>query len=175
MSPKLLAFYGGTLVLVVVLFQVVTSYGERYLKPASNINGRYVSTSAYPGCPEASRLLIDIQQSGIYLTGAIAVETGDRLNAFPAAAQPQSDSMPGRWQNQRLTLAGKTAVLATCETQPASAQRVEIVGTIEPQAAKNSSNPAGMVLEAEIISGARKPWHLVAQQQAMPKKDLSKH
>jgi hypothetical protein len=172
MSPKLLAFYAGTLAIVLILFHTVTSYGETNLKPAPDINGRYVSTSAYPSCPEASRLTVEIQQSGIYLNGAIAIQSAivPSKTSQPELVQPESiqpESAPtkshtlsGRWTNQTITLAGTSPTLAACDTQPAATQPIQIVGALTTDAS---------VLNAEVRTSDRQPWRFTAQRQAQPK------
>jgi hypothetical protein len=168
MSPKLLAFYASTLALVVVLFHTVTDYGETNLKPAPNINGLYVSTTAYPSCPEASRLGVEIQQSGIYLRGAIAIQsaTAQSATAQSATAQPEAVlaksryTLSGRWKNQTITLAGTRPILAGCAIQPAADQPMQIVGTLTTDAS---------MLNAEVRTAAGQPWRFTAQRQVQPK------
>ena len=48
---KSLTFYGGAITAVVVLFEVVTAYGESNLKAPINIDGRYrLSYTQQPDC-----------------------------------------------------------------------------------------------------------------------------
>ncbi|HCF30241.1 MAG TPA: hypothetical protein DEV81_24275, partial [Cyanobacteria bacterium UBA11049] len=64
---KSLAFYGIAIASVLILFKIVTAYGEKNLKAPVPIEGRYRLNLAQniPICPQESNLVLDIQQSGI--------------------------------------------------------------------------------------------------------------
>ena len=69
---KSLAFYGIAISSVVVLFKVVTAYGETNLKAPPPIGGPYrISAQNLPGCLKADTLVLNIKQSGIYLFGSL--------------------------------------------------------------------------------------------------------
>ncbi len=129
---KSLSFYGGTIAVVVVLFSVVTAYGEANLKAPSKIDGRYqIPAQDLPGCLKSDTLVLLVQQSGIYLTGSLltadAVETlGKRATERPA--------MTGGWEQQQLTLQGATSYLPTCQGN------VKIQGTIAQQTLNGTLN-----------------------------------
>ncbi len=157
--------------LVVVLFQAVTRYGESQLKPPPRIGGRYVSTAALPGCPAASRAVLTVLQSGLFLNGSLHLEEGAAIaNPSPTQAQATDPhatdphatdphatagttaqaaqlSLVGRWQYQKVTLAGQTIALQTCQAVAATAtaatatpQQVQIEGTVvQPSAPTQSS------------------------------------
>lgn len=100
-NSKSLWFYGVMIGSVLLLFRVVTHYGEKLQAPP-DINGRYVSTENLPGCP--TRFAIDIQQSGIYLSGDLLLSD---------AAVPSSEDKPllkGLWQIGQITMSGTTAI-----------------------------------------------------------------
>lgn len=121
-SLKTLSFYGGTIGFVVVLFSVVTAYGETHLKAAQKINGRYqIPAQDLPGCLKSQPLILLVQQSGIYLTGSLlTAETADTLEKRVA----ERPAMTGNWENQRLTLKGDASYLPNCQGD------VTIQGTI---------------------------------------------
>ncbi|MBW4474614.1 MAG: hypothetical protein KME45_30195 [Stenomitos rutilans HA7619-LM2] len=124
-SLRSLSFYGGAIVFVVALFSVVTAYGEANLKAAQKIDGRYqISAQDLPGCLKSEQLLLLVQQSGIYLTGALlASDTVDTLEKR-ATERP---SLSGKWENQQLTLHGDASYLPKCKGD------INVQGTIAEQ------------------------------------------
>jgi hypothetical protein len=144
-DPKLLIFYGSAVTLVIALFHGVTRYGETQLQAAPNINGRYLSAAAIPGCPENSRVMLSILQSGVYVNGAIDIVE---------AAQPASKATPlsGEWRRQRLTLSGEQSLCG-------KAGLVAIEGTMQ------ETTFSGTV----AIGG--QSWQLTGQRLPEPKPD----
>lgn len=124
-SLKSLSFYGGAITFVVVLFSIVTAYGEANLKAAQKIDGRYlIPAQDLPGCLKSEQLILLVQQSGIYLTGSLfAVDTAETLEKR-ATERP---SMTGNWENQQLTLQGNASYLPKCQGD------ITIQGTITEQ------------------------------------------
>ena len=111
---KSLAFYGGAIAFVVVLFNAVTAYGNANLKAPPNINGRYrITAQNLPGCLQADALVLSIQQSGIYLGGSLVPGDTDTQGATSATARP---SLAGKFENQQLSLAGKVPQLTSCKS-----------------------------------------------------------
>ncbi len=92
--PKSLVFYGVAITSVLILFKIVTAYGEKNLQasPVLNSNYRLTWTNNIPNCP----VKLNIQQSGIYLNATL-LPTGTEK---PLA-------LTGIWKNQQLSLAGK--------------------------------------------------------------------
>lgn len=151
-QPKLLWFYGSTLAFVVLLFQGVTRYGDTKLAAAPNINGRYLSTETMPGCPESTRVLLTILQSGVYLNGAVdLVENAAVIEEVTNEATPP---LSGRLAAQEVALDGETAALSRC--QPA-ARRVQVAGTVAPEADKKLAF-AGTIL----LNNNAQPWQIKA-------------
>jgi hypothetical protein len=151
-QPKLLLFYGGTLAFVVVLFQGVTHYGDTRLVASPNINGRYLSTEAMPGCPESTRVLLNILQSGVYLNGA--VDLVENVAVLEAGTGEARLPLSGRLAEQQVTLAGRTMALSRC--QP-SAQRVQVAGTIASEADKKLAFTGTILLDSNA-----QPWQIKA-------------
>jgi hypothetical protein len=150
-QPKLLLFYGGTLAFVVALFQFVTHYGETKLIASPNINGRYLSTQAMPGCPESSRVMLSILQSGIYLNGAVDVVEAEAA----AEAKSKGTKLSGSWEQQQVTLAGDAAL---CQ----AVGKVAIAGSV--------SGAAEKAVFSGTISGVGQPWQFTGQRLAERKK-----
>ena len=114
---KSLAFYGVAIASVLILFKVVTAYGETNLKAPAPISGSYRMKLAQnlSICPKSSELLLDIQQSGIYLNGSLLPASVDAQQASSSEKRP---SLTGKISNQQLTLAGTVPNSTFCNNQP---------------------------------------------------------
>ncbi len=112
LSPKSLAFYAGSIVAVVALFTIATSYGETHLQAPRKIEGRYPLPATLPGCLQSKQLVLSVQQSGIYLTAALIPTDATENAARIAEDRP---ALTGRWTNEQLTLTGAIAHLPTCQ------------------------------------------------------------
>lgn len=162
--PKSLLFYGIMIGSVLILFRVTAAYGEKHLKAPPNINGRYVSTQAPPGCPEASRLALTILQSGVFLHGSLQLqEAGNQPTTQPSASQAKP-SLNGRWNQSQVVLSGRTEALATCTrtANSSSSREVSIQGKIDSLPEKTLATFTGQI---EIV-GSNQPWTFSAEQQA---------
>ncbi len=104
--------YGVAIASVVILFKVVTNYGEANLQAHPNINGRYRLIGAkLPPCFQAKPVILTIQQSGVYLNGNLSnVET--KTNSSLKEKLP----LKGKWQNQQLQLSGLLPAKQICES-----------------------------------------------------------
>ncbi|MBH8562043.1 hypothetical protein I8748_07630 [Nostoc sp. CENA67] len=121
-NSKSLAFYGAAIGLVLLLFKVVTAYGEQNLKAPPVVNGRYRLTLAenLPNCEQPSPLLLNIQQSGIYLNASL-------LPANANANTEKQHSLTGLFQNQQSSLSGKVDGNILCNTPVAQSDRNKLV------------------------------------------------
>lgn len=155
-----LIFYGATILVVLGLFRLTSAYGESNLKAPPNLNGRYLSTAALPGCPETSRIAVTIQQSGVYLNGALELQ---QEGTKPPPLQPEYLTLNGRWQ-QQLTLLGQTNALTTCQNNLAQAN-IALQGTItqDPEA----------VLNGQLSINQAQPWQFTAKREALPKQEVA--
>ncbi len=108
---KSLTFYGGAIAAVVVLFEVVTAYGENNLKAPINIDGRYrLSYTQQPDCLNSNAPILTIQQSGIYLNGSLLPA---QTNAEPTSAEKKT-TLTGQISNQQLSLVGTVPTSTVC-------------------------------------------------------------
>jgi hypothetical protein len=147
-QPKLLMFYGGTLVFVVALFQVVTRYGDTRLLAAPNVNGRYLSTAAMPGCPESSRVMLTILQSGIYLNGAVNVV--ENPAAIDEVTSERTPPLSGRLTGQRVRMDG--TAIGLCQS---GRGQVQVDGAIVTAADKK------LTFDGKIVLGENaQPWQM---------------
>ena len=109
---KSLAFYGLTIVAVLVLFKAVTIYGESNLKAAFEISDRYrlIFADNLSNCEKLDDLMLNIQQSGIYLNGSLL----SALNNTDLTASHQKPSLTGILTNQQLSFSGKAPHSLLC-------------------------------------------------------------
>lgn len=120
---KSLGFYGVAIGAVVILFNVVSAYGESKLKAPPAIGGSYrLNAQNLPGCLKADNLILSIQQSGIYLFASLLpADTNAKLTAI-AEEKP---SLTGQLSNQNLSLSGTVPALPKC------GEAIKIQGRIE--------------------------------------------
>ncbi len=127
-SPKSLIFYGCAIGSVTLLFSLATAYGEANLKAPYPIDGRYpLSVSSLPKCLQAQSLVLNVQQSGIFLTGSLLPNPAPERSVQMARDRP---SLTGNWRNQQLTLGGNVSDLPNCQGT------VSIQATIEQDTMK---------------------------------------
>ncbi|NJR50311.1 MAG: hypothetical protein HC780_12830 [Leptolyngbyaceae cyanobacterium CSU_1_3] len=127
MNLKTLTFYGCAIGFVGALFSITTAYGEANLKAAPQIDGRYrISTQNLPGCLKDQSLVLTIQQSGVYLTGALL--SSDETSQTVTATQ-KKPSLVGSWEQKKLELSGIPSSLEACQ-QGGKVPTVRIEGTI---------------------------------------------
>lgn len=123
-SLKSLTFYGVAISSVVVLFKVVTAYGETHLKAPPAIGGSYqINAQKLPGCLKSKVLVLDIQQSGIYLFGALLPAKTDVKTATVAEEKP---SLNGRYSNQQLNLEGAVPSVSKCNKADGSEGTISV-------------------------------------------------
>lgn len=104
---KSLAFYGIAISSVVVLFKVVTAYGNTNLKAPPAMGGFYeINTSNLPQCLPGDSLLLNIQQSGVYLFADLEQNASNIKDVSVNKSRP---SLNGRLSNQQFSLNGKIA------------------------------------------------------------------
>lgn len=116
-SPKSLLFYGTMIGSVVVLFRVASWHGEANLKAPPAVSGLYLSEQSLPNCPESTQLAVTVQQSGIYLHGALRlIERSEGTEAQSSPSSTEEDlTLSGLWQQQRLSLTGDAFLPAACQ------------------------------------------------------------
>ncbi len=130
-SFKSLSFYAIAIGSVLLLFNVVTTYGESRLKAPSSIGGRYrlAFASNLPGCAKPEPLLLQIDQSGVYANGVI-------LPASTTTENPMSIeerlTLTGLFQDKQLNLSGTVPQSVLCNQSSASGTKaIAITSRIE--------------------------------------------
>ncbi len=118
LKPKSLIFYGVAISSVLILFKIVTAYGENNLQasPVLNSNYRLSWTNNVPNCP----VKLNIQQSGIYLNASL----------LPASTEKPLP-LTGIWKNQQLSLVGKSNQTNFCNIS--APQTVKMQMQLAPQ------------------------------------------
>lgn len=171
-SGRLIAFYGGTVALVLLLFKGVTTYGETRLEAPSNIDGHYLSPTLV-NCPPDRQLDLNVQQSGIFINAALDLNP-PTSDSSPSPVQPSSNTafpLHGYWRENQLSLTGQIPALSNCPAiAPASPRTpIQIEATISP-AAQPSMQPS--ILTGTITAGDRtfplNAEHQTAVQSASP-------
>ncbi|HEY9690839.1 MAG TPA: hypothetical protein V6D15_01405 [Oculatellaceae cyanobacterium] len=121
---KTLSFYAVAIGSVVILFNVVSAYGEANIKAPPVINGNYrLKAKNLPECVNSADLILHIQQSGIYLNGSLLPATNDSHVQTIAEEKP---SLNGQLQNQQVQLSGSAPFLNNCNNPT-----VEMQGTVD--------------------------------------------
>jgi hypothetical protein len=106
---KTLSFYGVAIGSVVILFNVVSAYGEANIKAPPAINGNYrLKAKNLPKCVNSEDLILHIQQSGIYLNGSLLPENN---NSHAQTSAEEKPSLNGQLQNQQVQLLGSAHFL----------------------------------------------------------------
>jgi hypothetical protein len=136
---KSLTFYGVAISSVLLLFKVVTAYGESNLKAPPAINSRYglVFNEKLPICEKSEVLLLNIQQSGIYLNAFLLPVSS---NTKTSKLSETTSSLTGRLQNRQLSLSGKAPRYILCNL-PGSQTRANI------SQKDNSSSPVKIQIQ----------------------------
>lgn len=138
---KSLVFYGAAIGAVVVLFSVTTSYGESHVKAPLDIDGRYpLSSQNLPDCLAGRSLMLDLKQSGTYLSAALVEATATEK---VIKAVEQRPPLSGEWNTQQFSLAGSLAHIEGCQGKVAIAGTIQdktMNGTLSLNASSNASS-----------------------------------
>lgn len=110
LSPKTLSFYAIAISSVLLLFKVVSTYGETKLNAAADIDGSYqfAPVANLPDCLQGKKLNLNIEQSGIYLFGHLEVQPE------AGAATVVEIPLSGDFQANQVIMSGKSK-MAGCD------------------------------------------------------------
>ncbi|MBD2107554.1 hypothetical protein [Nodosilinea sp. FACHB-13] len=147
---KSLIFYGVAISSVVTLFSVVSRYGTTHLKAPTAIGGNYqLQIEPNEQCSEPPALELRLQQSGVFVNGALAAASSE---AKPAEVGGEPFNLDGRWRSPNLDLVGRSPAMTVCG-QPV--ERVAIAGTHEGDSFSGQLTfaglPAPLTFESEFI------------------------
>lgn len=149
---KTLSFYGIAIGSVVILFNVVSAYGEANIKAPPAINGNYrLKTQNLPECVKTEDLILNLQQSGIYLNASL-LPVNNNIHAQTIAEE--KPSLHGNFQNNKLQLSGAAPFLNNCNNptveMQATVDQKNLQGTITL-----SSSPKAVAFIAEKIQESK--------------------
>ncbi len=118
-NVKSLSFYAIAIGSVLLLFNVVTAYGENNLKAPQTIGGRYRLTfnNPLPGCSQIAPLMLQLDQSGTYVNAAILEPVAEGQSSMSAEEKP---TLTGLFNNQQIRLDGGVAKSVLCGFPQAS-------------------------------------------------------
>lgn len=136
LSLKSLAFYGIAIGSVLLLFKIVSAYGETNLKAAPAIGGKYrFDAKSLPECLKSDSLVLTIEQSGVYLSGNLRSGSSEGDREKTAEETP---SLFGKWETQGLSLSGAVPNLAGCSDSTPTGQNssVKLRGILEKDSLK---------------------------------------
>lgn len=159
-NVKSLSFYAIAIGSVLLLFNVVTAYGENNLKAPKTIDGKYRLSLAnsLPGCPQSAPLMLHLDQSGTYVNAAVLKPLATDAGTSSMSAEEKL-TLTGLFKEQQLVLAGKVANAILCESQTTGESAIAINSRID-----------GENLTGEIaVNGESAKTPFTAQKEALPK------
>ncbi len=159
-SWKSLTFYGVAISSVVILFKLVTAYGESSLQAPPSIAGRYrLQSNTLPQCLQAETVFLTLQQSGIYLNGTLSPEKD-------LAAAEENLSLSGEFHHPSLSLAGEVPSAIACS--PAENQEKNLVTL---QAIWDNNSLKGQM----NLNSTQEVINFIAQQEQAEKSSKPEH
>jgi hypothetical protein len=159
---KSLGFYGGAIVFVVVLFASVTNYGQKHLKAPAAIDGPYSLSFGQnvPYCLKSNSLVLNIQQSGSYLSASLLPNNTNNGKGATAATKP---SLTGQMRNQQLSLSGTAPSLSVCNnavSQGNHPSQLKILGQVEGKNLQGKLTLSSLPGDIGFIAQREAPAHL---------------
>ncbi|WP_353931645.1 hypothetical protein WJM97_03400 [Okeanomitos corallinicola TIOX110] len=117
---KFLATSGIAIASALVLFKTVTAYGENHLRATSLIHTRYhlQINQNLPNCQKTNKLILKIQQSGIYINAAL-------LPIKTNAATKTPLNLTGKFKDQKLTLSGNINTGIFCQNSSVQNHQIQ--------------------------------------------------
>lgn len=160
-SLKSLTFYGVAIGSVVVLFKVVSAYGEANLKAPPPVGGVYrISAENLPGCLKSNTLVLNIQQSGTYLFGSLLPAKTDAKTTTVAGEKP---SLTGRLSDRQLNVSGSVPWVKSCNNSDGQADASGGTLSVRVQGIVTGENLSGQI----SLSSTPVPTEFTAQREAI--------
>ena len=145
-----LTFYGIAIGSVLALFKFVSTYGETQIKAPVNVNGVYeLQSNNLPSCLAGQPLELDIEQSGVYLFGHLA------LNSDKA---PKKIPLSGNLEGNKVVMKGDLESICPDAKDPDVILKGEItdktiVGNLEAQALQGNFSGTQKILPEKETGG----------------------
>lgn len=158
LNLKSVVFYGIAIGFVLILFKVITAYGETHLKAPPQISTKYrlMFAENLPVCEKLEPLMLNIEQSGIYVNAFLSAD-----NSTSGKIKP---TLTGKLNNQQLTLSGQTPKSTLCNVKDHTQELVTIHSSVTKQ-----PNLSGQM----TINGFSKPIKFTAIPEKVKKKSQS--
>ncbi|KYC41317.1 hypothetical protein WA1_21655 [Scytonema hofmannii PCC 7110] len=163
---KSLVFYGTAISSVLLLFKVVTAYGESNLKAAPTLNSHYrlVLNDNLQICKQSNPVVLNIQQSGVYLNGSVQ---SANLNTKMSTANKTTSSLTGKLNHRQLSLSGKVPRAILCHTPNAATQQSPSLSLVKIQAQLTPKQDLAGTLS---MDGSSEAINLTATPEKIPEK-----
>jgi hypothetical protein len=123
-NVKSLTFYAVAVTSVLLVFKVVTAYGESQLQAPKSISGKYniILAENLSNC-QKNTLVLDIQQSGIFLNAS--------LSSTPTTKEistrgEKNLSLSGKLKTNAFNLSGRVENISLCNTIGETSQKNNI-------------------------------------------------
>jgi hypothetical protein len=113
-NRKTATFYGIAIGSVLILFNIITAYGEANLKASPTIGGSYkLEIVPQANCSNPEKLLLLIEQSGVYLGATLLPNKSSQA----LVEYPKFFPLSGKWNQEKIKLAGTIANLNICNSE----------------------------------------------------------
>jgi hypothetical protein len=103
---------------VLILFKIVTAYGESQIKAPNKISGSYqLEIQNSPNCLDSNNLILQIEQSGIYLFGQLILGSDSvQQSKHPKAAENPVNkiNLNGQFKENKILLTGDSNHFLNC-------------------------------------------------------------
>jgi hypothetical protein len=108
-----LKFYIIAISGVVILFSVVSAYGEKNLNPPPKLSGSYkIESENLPDCLKDKPLQLMIEQSGVYISGSLQ-STQDTSGNI--STSEKNLPLKGKWQDGKFSVVGSITEIKECD------------------------------------------------------------
>lgn len=113
-NTKSLLFYGSMVGSVILIFKGVSWYGENNLQAPPKLTGEYLLKSEnLPSCLTNQNLILNIEQSGIYLSGLLKLSNNNN-----SKIANENISLNGRYQEDQILFSGLIKSPNNCFNNP---------------------------------------------------------
>jgi hypothetical protein len=166
---KSLAFYGTAIAAVVILFRVVSAYGEANLKAPPPVGEHYrINAQNLPGCLKSDALLLNIKQSGIYLNGSLLPANSSTQVETIAEEKP---SLSGQLSYPQLSLSGSVPWVTNCNNAGGQANGSKDTISVKIQGVVQGETIRGQITLNSVPTAAE----FTAQREAPTKQPGKEH
>ncbi|WP_315788634.1 hypothetical protein [Fischerella sp. JS2] len=135
---KSLSFYGVMICSVLLLFKIVTNYGENKLNAPLPLKKSYrlIFGEKLPDCNQPDKIILNINQSGVYLNGFL-VPTN--INSQQTSIEEQHPTLSGKYKNKNITLSGQVPNSVLCSNGNSENQKGYKTVNLQMQAEKQDN------------------------------------